>query len=123
MTHRPFIRAALREGRVIYESKLKIVTKPNAGNRLPQKTCARPRRCKMGWNVRPCMLSRQQCAEKAVSALWYLLGEDPVGTFRPKAGDASSRTKVAFQTQRIGNRYAAALDKFYIPTQYPNGLL
>jgi len=63
----------------------------------------------------------QQCGEKAVKAMWYLIGQDPWGhsiqklimqfpepQHIPEGGDWLQR--------------AALLDKFYIPTRYPNGL-
>jgi HEPN domain-containing protein len=63
----------------------------------------------------------QQCGEKAVKALWYLAGEDPWGN--------SIMKLVAGLPQREGitdiaswMEKAAGLDKFYIPTRYPNGL-
>lgn len=67
-----------------------------------------------------CFLS-QQSAEKALKALWYLVGADPWG-------HSVQRLVVEFpQKDRLGDttrliELAALLDKFYIPTRYPNGL-
>ena len=63
----------------------------------------------------------QQCGEKAVKALWYLVGEDPWG---------HSVQKLVMQFPARANlpalsawvEKAAGLDKYYIPTRYPNGL-
>lgn len=64
----------------------------------------------------------QQAAEKAVKACWYYYGEAPWG-------HAISRLIETFPVPEI--RYnihdeliddAKELDKFYIPTRYPNGL-
>jgi HEPN domain-containing protein len=63
----------------------------------------------------------QQCGEKAVKALWYMAGEDPWGhsimklvAGLPQREDISA---IGTWTEK-----AAGLDKFYIPTRYPNGL-
>jgi len=63
----------------------------------------------------------QQAGEKALKAVWHLLDLDPLGHSvmtlltdfprRSELGDADALTEVA-----------ALLDKFYIPTRYPNGL-
>ena len=63
----------------------------------------------------------QQCSEKAVKSMWIALGEDPWG---------HSIQKLILQfpaPERIPDwpnwlSRAALLDKFYIPTRYPNGL-
>lgn len=74
----------------------------------------------VGMYAHACFLA-QQCAEKAVKALWYLLGEDPWGHSVQKLvmqfPDQSRIPDAEDWQQR-----AAALDKFYIPTRYPNGL-
>ena len=65
--------------------------------------------------------STQQCAEKTAKAMWYLVGADPWGhsvqalieefPLRDRLDDADALIKKA-----------AVLDRFYIPTRYPNGL-
>lgn len=63
----------------------------------------------------------QQAGEKAVKALWYLIDADPWG-------HSIQRLVMDFpQKQRLPDaalwsEQAALLDKFYIPTRYPNGL-
>lgn len=63
----------------------------------------------------------QQCGEKAVKSLWYLAGEDPWGhsIMRLVAGlpQRDDISDIALWMEK-----AAGLDKFYIPTRYPNGL-
>ena len=63
----------------------------------------------------------QQSGEKAVKALWYLAGEDPWGHSIMKlvAGlpQRDDMADIALWMEK-----AAGLDKFYIPTRYPNGL-
>jgi HEPN domain-containing protein len=67
-----------------------------------------------------CFLS-QQAGEKAIKSLWYLIDADPWGhsvvrmvTEFPRSGE--------IQDLREWTEQAALLDKFYIPTRYPNGL-
>jgi HEPN domain-containing protein len=67
-----------------------------------------------------CFLA-QQGGEKAVKALWHYLGEDPWGHSIHKLimdlpEESARKSMSAVQTD------AAALDRFYIPTRYPNGL-
>ncbi len=63
----------------------------------------------------------QQAAEKAVKALWRLAGREPWG---------HSVQKLLMDLPQAGGpqcpapllQAAAALDRLYIPTRYPNGL-
>jgi HEPN domain-containing protein len=63
----------------------------------------------------------QQSGEKAVKALWYFVDADPWG-------HSIQKLILDFpEKQRLPNvenwiERAALLDKFYIPTRYPNGL-
>jgi HEPN domain-containing protein len=64
----------------------------------------------------------QQAAEKAIKALWYAYGEEPWG-------HAVSRFMETFPEDTVRDALvselldeARELDKFYIPTRYPNGL-
>jgi len=63
----------------------------------------------------------QQSGEKAIKALWYVVDADPWG-------HSIQRLLVEFPLQaEIPDledwlEYAALLDKYYIPTRYPNGL-
>jgi HEPN domain-containing protein len=63
----------------------------------------------------------QQCAEKAMKALWYALGDDPWGHSIRKLieeiPDKASRQRLMANLE-AGN----ILDRYYIPTRYPNGL-
>jgi HEPN domain-containing protein len=67
-----------------------------------------------------CFLS-QQSAEKAVKALWFAIDGDPWG-------HSIQKLVMQFpQQNKLPNLpdwlvQAAYLDKFYIPTRYPNGL-
>ncbi len=63
----------------------------------------------------------QQCAEKAAKALWYLIGADPWGhSIQALIEDFPLRDRLD-NVEALIER-AAALDRFYIPTRYPNGL-
>jgi len=64
--------------------------------------------------------SPNQSGEKAVKALWYFLGEDPGGT-RSTSDFGSPGGNRQKEMAKIQDD-AAALDRFYIPTRYPNGL-
>ncbi len=63
----------------------------------------------------------QQAGEKALKALWFFLGEDPWGHSIQKLiaelpnPDALERLQPLLET-------GALLDRYYIPTRYPNGL-
>ncbi|MCK6539330.1 MAG: HEPN domain-containing protein [Anaerolineales bacterium] len=67
-----------------------------------------------------CFLS-QQSAEKAVKALWFAIDSDPWG-------HSIQKLVMQFPQQDMLNDVqnwilqAAYLDKYYIPTRYPNGL-
>jgi HEPN domain-containing protein len=67
-----------------------------------------------------CFLA-QQSGEKAVKALWYFLGEDPWGHSIHKLILDLPQEVARMHMTRIQDD-AAALDRFYIPTRYPNGL-
>jgi HEPN domain-containing protein len=66
-----------------------------------------------------CCFLTQQSAEKAVKAMWYMLDAEPWG-------HSVQRLLEEFPRKRaVSERWiekAALLDKFYIPTRYPNGL-
>ncbi|HEU0295826.1 MAG TPA: HEPN domain-containing protein [Anaerolineales bacterium] len=67
-----------------------------------------------------CFLS-QQSAEKAMKALWFDIDSDPWG-------HSVQKLVLQFPKQNLLRNIqdwlaqAAYLDKFYIPTRYPNGL-
>jgi len=62
----------------------------------------------------------QQCAEKAVKALWYALDQEPWGhSVVQLLSDFVSRDTLAVEEWLD---CARALDQFYIPTRYPDSL-
>jgi HEPN domain-containing protein len=63
----------------------------------------------------------QQSGEKAVKALWYLVDADPWGHSVQKLVSAFPRASDIPELE-AWIEWGALLDKFYIPTRYPNGL-
>ncbi len=63
----------------------------------------------------------QQAGEKAVKALWYLTDGDPWGHSVQKLVEAFPERDDLPDVDHWVEQ-AAILDKFYIPTRYPNGL-
>lgn len=62
----------------------------------------------------------QQSAEKAVKALWYAIDADPWGhSVQKLIVDFPEKQTLPDLDRWI--EQAALLDKFYIPTRYPNG--
>jgi HEPN domain-containing protein len=73
-----------------------------------------------GLYAHACFLS-QQCAVKAVKALWYLFDADPWGhSVQRLVEDFPAKGEFPGVMEWI--EQAALLDKLYIPTRYPNGL-
>jgi HEPN domain-containing protein len=63
----------------------------------------------------------QQAGDKAVKALWRLIDADPWGhSVKKLISDFPSKDEI--QNLQVLTDKAALLDKFYIPTRYPNGL-
>jgi HEPN domain-containing protein len=63
----------------------------------------------------------QQAGEKAVKALWYAVDADPWGhSVQRLIDDFPRRDEITNVITWI--EQGARLDKFYIPTRYPNGL-
>lgn len=63
----------------------------------------------------------QQTGEKAIKALWYLVDADPWGhSVQRLVMEFPDKACVPHVEKWIA--HAALLDKFYIPTRYPNGL-
>ena len=62
----------------------------------------------------------QQCGEKAVKALWYANGDDPWGHSIQKLIAECPVLSSAHRDEWVER--GAFLDRFYIPTRYPNGL-
>ena len=67
-----------------------------------------------------CFLA-QQCSEKAMKALWLSIDEDPWGHSIQKLVMQFPQQDM-LQNAQNWLEHAAFLDKFYIPTRYPNGL-
>ncbi len=67
-----------------------------------------------------CFLA-QQCGEKALKALWYALGHDPWGHSIQKL-IKDMPDKAAKQQLKVYLEAGVTLDRYYIPTRYPNGL-
>ena len=67
-----------------------------------------------------CFLA-QQCAEKALKAMWYLLDQDPWGhSVQRLVKEYPIPTHIPDPEDWL--QRAALLDRYYIPTRYPNGL-
>ncbi|MBA4419485.1 MAG: DNA-binding protein [Syntrophus sp. (in: bacteria)] len=65
----------------------------------------------------------QQAAEKALKAVWYHADADPWGhSIKRLIDDLESVDSCLFETFKNFSRQGALLDRFYIPTRYPNGL-
>ena len=65
----------------------------------------------------------QQCGEKAVKALWYKLDADPWGHSIKKLIDELEEVDTSsYEHMKKMSRSGVVLDRFYIPTRYPNGL-
>lgn len=63
----------------------------------------------------------QQSGEKAVKALWFALGEDPWGHSVQKLIAEIPDGRVLKCMDSMIEK-GALLDRYYIPTRYPNGL-
>jgi HEPN domain-containing protein len=65
----------------------------------------------------------QQAAEKALKAVWYHSDADPWGhSIKRLIDDLESVDICLFEIFKNFSRQGALLDRFYIPTRYPNGL-
>ena len=65
----------------------------------------------------------QQAVEKAVKALWYAIGGDPWGHSVQQLISRTGEIDAAVNKEITSlARDGAILDRFYIPTRYPNGL-
>ena len=63
----------------------------------------------------------QQSGEKAIKSLWYLLDADPWGHSVQRL-IAEFPRPAELPDLEAWLEHGALLDKFYIPTRYPNGL-
>ena len=73
-----------------------------------------------GYHAQACFLA-QQCAEKAAKAMWFSIGGDPWGHSIQSLVDEFSMNDRLDDPAGLRGK-AAVLDRFYIPTRYPNGL-
>jgi HEPN domain-containing protein len=65
----------------------------------------------------------QQSAEKALKAVWYFSDADPWGHSIKKLIDDLEQIDIKlYKKFKPLIRSAMVLDRFYIPTRYPNGL-
>ena len=65
----------------------------------------------------------QQAAEKALKAIWYYRDADPWGhSIRKLIEDLGNVDLVLYDRLKSLLRAGTVLDRFYIPTRYPNGL-
>ena len=72
-----------------------------------------------GLYAQACFMA-QQCGEKAVKALWYAIDADPWGHSIQRLVSQCPLKERMSQEEWV--KTAALLDRFYIPTRYPNGL-
>jgi len=65
----------------------------------------------------------QQAGEKSVKSVWYFADEDPWGHSIKKLIEGLQEVDPALYNRlKDFTRSAMVLDRFYIPTRYPNGL-
>jgi len=65
----------------------------------------------------------QQAGEKAVKAIWYMADGDPWGHSIMKLIDDLENVDLKLHERlKSISRLGMVLDRFYIPTRYPNGL-
>ena len=65
----------------------------------------------------------QQAAEKALKAVWFHADADSWGhSIKKLIDDLESVDLSLFEIFKTFSRQGAILDRFYIPTRYPNGL-
>lgn len=65
----------------------------------------------------------QQAGEKALKAVWYFADADPWGhSIKKLIEDLNSVDLKLYQRLESYTRIGMLLDRFYIPTRYPNGL-
>jgi HEPN domain-containing protein len=62
----------------------------------------------------------QQAGKKSIKAIWFFEDEDPWGQSVKKLDEFPKKDD--FPDLAEVNNFAALLDKYYIPTRYPNGL-
>lgn len=71
-------------------------------------------------NAHACFCA-QQSGEKAIKSLWFCVDADPWGRSIQRLVSEFPR-QAEIPEREVWIEQAALLDKFYIPTRYPNGL-
>ena len=65
----------------------------------------------------------QQAGEKAVKSIWYFIDADPWGHSIKMLIDGLEEENIEYyEEMKDLDRIGIVLDRFYIPTRYPNGL-
>jgi len=65
----------------------------------------------------------QQSGEKALKSLWYFIDSDPWGhSIKMLIHGLKDENKRLFEEMKSLEYIGSVLDRFYIPTRYPNGL-
>jgi HEPN domain-containing protein len=65
----------------------------------------------------------QQAGEKAIKAVWYFADADPWGhSIKKLIEDLQEVNARLFRSVKPLIQSGAVLDRFYVPTRYPNGL-
>jgi HEPN domain-containing protein len=65
----------------------------------------------------------QQAGEKALKAVWYSADADPWGhSIKKLIEDLEKIDAGLFQSMKSLTQAGTVLDRFYVPTRYPNGL-
>lgn len=135
---RPFVQTALAEGRVLYETDAGRSTGTERSVRREAHLKPDPRSEGRRWLAQAeddlraarvlaqashhnlACFQAQQCAEKALKGMLYAAGEREV--LGHAAGDLAERIRQSRPDFDDLAGKAQALDKFYIPTRYPNAL-
>jgi HEPN domain-containing protein len=65
----------------------------------------------------------QQAGEKALKSVWYFVSADPWGhSIKKLIDDLEDIDLKSYSSLLNFTREAVVLDRFYVPTRYPNGL-
>lgn len=65
----------------------------------------------------------QQAGGKALKSIWYFIDADPWGhSIKMLIDGLKDENKEFYRAMKTFERIGSVLDRFYIPTRYPNGL-
>lgn len=65
----------------------------------------------------------QQAGEKALKSMWYFIDADPWGhSIKMLIAGLEAENSEYYEEMKMLERIGSVLDRFYIPTRYPNGL-